>query len=266
MSILNGSMLRTLSADVFVGDTLSTVLLEGHDGHVAYIRESADLQLQPYGETLFGNREELEAVTYTSSDPSIVSVSGNGLLTAHQTGTASLTLSTEYLGAVTQGQYEVKVWNEESTYDHTLQGEVQDPDGWYVAATANGLKESGTDTLTLRAPGGHIIYQNRKYQNELLDFTMRINDSSASSNWYALMLNNQSKELSYSTGSMYLVVVGTSGIELHRFNNGVRTVIYGKIEGLTSLGGPAIPNSFLPFGGAQTGSAGCFFKNPGVCA
>ncbi|WP_339251357.1 Ig-like domain-containing protein [Paenibacillus sp. FSL P2-0136] len=264
VSILNGSMLRTLSADVFVGDTLSTVLLEGHDGHVAYIREGADLQLQPYGETLFGNREELDAVTYTSSDPSIVSVSGNGLLTAHQTGSATLTLSTEYLGTVTQGQYEVKVWNEESAYDHTLQGEVQDSGGWYVAATANGLKESATDTLTLRAPGGHIIYQNRKYQNELLDFTMTINDSPASSSWYALMLNNQSKELSYSTGSMYLVVVGASGIELHRFNSGVRTVIYGAIEGLPSLGGPAIPNSFLPFGERKRVQLGAFQESGGV--
>lgn len=112
------------------------------------------MQLQPYGETLFGNREELEEVSYTSSDPSIVSVSGNGLLTAHQTGPVTLTLSAGYLGTVTQGQYEVKVWNEASKYDHTLETEVQDPDGWYVSAAANGLKETGADQLTLRAPGG----------------------------------------------------------------------------------------------------------------
>ncbi|AIQ43746.1 Ig-like domain-containing protein [Paenibacillus sp. FSL R7-0312] len=264
VSIINGSILRTITTDVFVGDTLAAVRLEGHDGNVAYVHEGADMQLQPYGETLFGNREELEEVTYTSSDPSIVSVSGNGLLTAHQTGSATLTLSAGYLGTVTQGQYEVKVWNEASTYDHTLMAELQDPEGWYVSATANGLKETGADSLTLRAPGGHAIYQNRKYQNELLDFNMKINDSAVSSNWYALMLNNQSKELSYSTGSMYLVVIGTSGIELHRFNEGVRTVIYGKIDGLTSLGGPAIPNTAITFGEQSRVQLGAFQESGGV--
>ncbi|MEK4849850.1 Ig-like domain-containing protein [Paenibacillus sp. FSL H7-0756] len=264
VNIINGSILRTITTDVFVGDTLATVRLEGHDGNVAYIREGTDLQLQPYGETLFGNREELEEVTYTSSDPSIVSVSGGGLLTGHQTGSATLTLSAEYLGTVTQGQYEVKVWDEASQYEHPLTAELQDPDGWYVSATANGLKETWQDSLTLRAPGGHVIYQNRKYQNELLDFKMKINDSAASSNWYALMLNNQSKELSYSTGSMYLVVIGTSGIELHRFNEGVRTVIYGKIDGLTSLGGPAIPNTAITFGVQSRVQLGAFQESGGV--
>ncbi|WP_405104428.1 Ig-like domain-containing protein [Paenibacillus sp. FSL K6-1217] len=264
VNIINGSILRTITTDVFVGDTLATVRLEGHDGNVAYIREGTDLQLQPYGETLFGNREELEEVTYTSSDPSIVSVSEGGLLTGHQTGSATLTLSAEYLGTVTQGQYEVKVWDEASQYEHPLTAELQDPDGWYVSATANGLKETGQDSLTLRAPGGHVIYQNRKYQNELLDFKMKINDSAASANWYALMLNNQSKELSYSTGSMYLVVIGTSGIELHRFNEGVRTVIYGKIDGLTSLGGPAIPNTAITFGVQSRVQLGAFQESGGV--
>ncbi|MBP2114295.1 Ig-like domain-containing protein [Paenibacillus silagei] len=264
VNIINGSILRTITTDVFVGDTLATVRMEGHDGNVAYIREGTDLQLQPYGETLFGNREELEEVTYTSSNPSVVSVSGTGLLTGHQTGSATLTLSAEYLGTMTQGQYEVKVWNEASQYEHPLTAELQDPDGWYVSATANGLKETGQDSLTLRAPGGHIIYQNRKYQNELLDFKMKINDSAASTNWYALMLNNQSKELSYSTGSMYLVVIGTSGIELHRFNEGVRTVIYGKIDGLTSLGGPAIPNTAITFGVQSRVQLGAFQESGGV--
>lgn len=94
---------------------------------------------------------------------------------------------------------------------------------------------------------------------------MKINDSAVSSNWYALMLNNQSKELSYSTGSMYLVVIGTSGIELHRFNEGVRTVIYGKIDGLTSLGGPAIPNTAITFGEQSRVQLGAF-QESGVCA
>lgn len=165
---------------------------------------------------------------------------------------------------MTQGQYEVKVWNEASQYEHPLTAELQDPDGWYVSATANGLKETGQDSLTLRAPGGHVIYQNRKYQNELLDFKMKINDSAVSTNWYALMLNNQSKELSYSTGSMYLVVIGTSGIELHRFNEGVRTVIYGKIDGLTSLGGPAIPNTAITFGVQSRVQLGAFQESGGV--
>ncbi|MFP4974138.1 Ig-like domain-containing protein [Paenibacillus sp. CN-4] len=266
ISILNGSVLRTLETDVLVGDTLANLQLEGHDGNVAYAREGATLQLHPYGQTLFGEREELDAgtVRYEISDPGVATVSADGKLTAHEAGTATLTMKADYLGAETEGTYEIIVWNTATQNDHPLDEELSDADGWYVSANANPVKQVGEGRITLMAPGGHAIYQNRKYQNELLDFTYKINDVPASTSWYALMLNNQSKEQAYNVGSMYLTVFGTNGIELHRFNNGARTVIYGKIDGLPSIGGGPIPNTVLKYGQEHRIQMGAFQEEAGV--
>jgi hypothetical protein len=78
------------------------------------------------------------------------------------------------------------------------------------------------------------------------------------------MLNNQSKEQAYNVGSMYLTVFGTNGIELHRFNNGARTVIFGKIDGLPSIGGGPIPNTVLKYGQEHRIQMGAFQEETGV--
>jgi uncharacterized protein YjdB len=259
--IVNGTLLRTLEADVYVGDTLSELRLEGQVGKVVYVKEGESLGLDSYGSTSFGNKIEVADVAYRTSVPAVASVTSDGRLTAHQAGDAVLTMEGTFLGELTVSHVLVKVWKEGKQDDYALRTEISDEDHWYVSSTGNGTKQSTGDGVTIGTPGGHAIYQGRTFQNELLDFTLKINGTTS---WYALMFGNLDREKGYSNGSSYLVTISSGALELQRFNEGARTVIYGNIAGYTSLGGDAVPNTMLPLGAERRVQLGSFEEAGGV--
>src|SRR5690606_20967247 len=99
------------------------------------------------------------------------------------------------------------------------------------------------------------------YGNELLDADLQINGDGG---WYALMLGKQSNTAGYVNDDNYIIVVSSSAIELHRYNNGKRTVIYGNLDGYESLGGDAIPNTMLPYKSRHRVQAGTSLHEDGV--
>ncbi|SDC07749.1 Ig-like domain (group 2) [Paenibacillus sp. UNCCL117] len=262
ISIVNGTMLRTLEADVFVGDTLSDIRLEQTTGQIVFAEAGKRQQLHAFGSTSFGNKIELDSVTFDSLNPQVATVSPDGLLTAHQAGSAVLRLRGSFLGQERDGYYHLKVWSGSSTGTHPLIDEVADTDSWYVYPSAVNNVQTGADSITITTPNsGHAVYQGRQYVNELLDFKLTIN---ATSSWYALLFGKRSDTLGYSNDSNYLVVVSESGLELQRYNDGKRTVIYGTIAGHTSLAGPAIPNTMLPFNAERRIQLGTYNEAGGV--
>ncbi|WP_158289514.1 Ig-like domain-containing protein [Paenibacillus flagellatus] len=245
IDIVNGSVLRTIEADVFVGETLSDIRLEGVAGNVAYAEQGATAALRAYGNTTFGNRVELDAVAFSSSNPAVASVTTDGVLTAREAGSAVLALSGTYKGTERKGYYHLKVGGGGTAEPYALRREIDDAGSWHVSPEGGNNVQSGDSRITIGTPnGGHAVYQGRQFGGELLDFKMTIN---ASSSWYALQFGKQSETLGYSADDTYLAVVSAGGIELQRFNAGARTVIYGDIPGYPSLAGPAIPNTMLPF-------------------
>jgi len=268
--IVEGSVLRVLEAPVQVGDETAGIALEGQPGGVAHVREGESLALEPYGVTRFGDRIALGIVAYASDDDSIFTVGASGELSAHAVGTATLTLTADSPegGAVTT-EYEVRVWNGQSADPVSLQPFIEDPEGWYVntPTPANGLSELENGTLALRAPAGHTAYAERKFQNEMLRFDLRIDDAANSANWYAMMLGSQNIEQNYSTGTMYLVIMDDEKVELHRFNGGKRTILYGKVGEKPDVPGPAgfgVPNTMLTFGQKHELETGVFQEDGGV--
>ncbi|MDQ1914102.1 Ig-like domain-containing protein [Paenibacillus sp. GD4] len=259
--IVNGSLLRTVEADVFVGDTLAEIRLDDQVGKVVYVEEGTSVSLSGYGSTAFGNKIGLDSITYRSSEPSIASVAEGGILTAHQAGSTVLTMEADFLGNRTVSHVLLKVWNHESSSGYAMRYEFDDADNWYVSSTGNGTKQATGGQITVGTPGGHAIYQGRTYRNELLDFNLKINGTGS---WYALMFGNQDKEKGYSNGSSYLVTISSGALELQRFNEGARTVIYGNIAGHTSIGGDAVPNTMLPLGEEHRVQLGSFEEAGGV--
>ncbi|WP_079911605.1 Ig-like domain-containing protein [Paenibacillus sp. 32352] len=261
LSIINGTILRTLDADVYVGDTLSELRLEGQVGKVIYVKEGASIKLEGYGSTAFGNKIKLDPIIYRTSVPEIASVSPDGVLAAHRAGSAVLTLQGEFLGMRSESHVLIKVWNYETKDDYVLRSELSQAEPWYVSSTGSGGKGTDGQYITVSTPGGHAVYQGRTFQNEMLDFRLKINGTGS---WYALMFGNQDKERGYSNGSSYLVTVSAGALELQRFNEGARTVIYGNIAGYTSLGGDAVPNTMLPLNEEHRVQLGSFEEANGV--
>ncbi len=242
--ILNASMLRTLEAEVTVGDTLSEVELKDVAGHVLAVRSGTAQSIEVLGKTFFGNTVELGNAVFAVSDPAVASVTEDGVLTAHGEGSTILTVKGERLGEEKTGIFHVRVWNYGDTAVSGLQEEISGVDDWYVYPTNQNVS-AGDGSITISTPNsGHGIYRGRQYQNELLDFDLTINGTTS---WYALMFGKKSDTASYSNDDNYLVVVSSGGIELQRYNGTARTVIYGNIAGHTSLAGDAIPNTMLPF-------------------
>ncbi|MGG1552265.1 Ig-like domain-containing protein [Paenibacillus ferrarius] len=264
ISIVNGTVLRQLEADVYVGDSLTDIRLDDTTGNLLFAQAGTSQELHAYGNTAFGNRTELEHVTFTSLTPDIAEVSAEGLLTAHQAGSAILVMRGEFLGQQREGYYHVKVWADGSEELYPFRDELTNVDGWYIAPTAVNNVQKGQDSLTITTPNsGHAVYQGRQFMNELMDFQLKIN---ATTSWYALLFGKQSPTLSYSHGDEdnYLVVISEAGIELQRYNKAQRTVIYGTIAGYTSLAGPAIPNTMLPFNTEHHVQLGTFKEAGGV--
>ncbi|NGZ75351.1 Ig-like domain-containing protein [Saccharibacillus alkalitolerans] len=266
--IIEGSVLRTVKAQVQVGDVPESIALEGQPGGVAHVREGSTRQLEPYGVTKFGDREPLGKIKYKSSDKSVFDVTPSGELTALSVGTAALTLTAESeSGDKIVTEYTVRVWNGQSADVHSLEPEIGNPEGWYVNTPANGLSELEDGVLALRAPAGYMVYAERKFQNEMLEFDLKIDDAPDSANWYAMMLGSQDIEQNYNTGTMYLVIADGKKIELHRFNKGERTILYGaldkegKIPGLEGFG---VPNTMLTFGQKHELETGVFQEEGGV--
>lgn len=266
--ILEGSVLRTLKTSVQVDDALEGIALEGHPGGIAHIRSGQTRQLEPYGTTRFGDREDIGTVTYASGNPAIFTVDASGKLTAHAVGTATLTLTASLPGGGTfSSDYSIRVWDGQSADVHSLQPEIEDPAGWYAKPIANALRELENGTLSLRAPAGHLAYADRKFQNEMLEFDLRIDDAADSPNWYAMMLGSQDLTQNYTTGTMYLAIMSRSSVELHRFNNGKRTVLYGTVDADHHIPGPAgfgVPNTMLVLGQPHALETGLFREAGGV--
>jgi len=260
--IVNETMLRTLVTDIFVGDELTEVRLDDTAGNVAFIREGDSQQLHAYGNTTFGNRVELEDVAYTSSNPSMASVSEEGFVTAHQTGDVVLTLRGEFLGSSSVSYYLLRVNGSDTVHPYALQSEINDISSWYVNPTASNNVQADEESITIGTPsGGHAVYQGRKFASELIDFDMQVNGAGS---WYAIMLGKQSETANYVNDDNYIVVLSASAIELHRYNQSKRTVIFGNLDGYTSLGGDAIPNTMLPFNSKHRVQLGTFQETSGV--
>ncbi|WP_171056341.1 Ig-like domain-containing protein [Paenibacillus sinopodophylli] len=262
VNIVTGSMMRTLETDIFVGDELTEVGIEGTAGKVAFLTEGTSQALIAFGLTAYGNRIELEDVDYTSSNPNVASISAEGFITAHQAGDIVLTLRGRFVGTEAESRYLLRVAGENTEHHYGLNREINDVDGWYVNPTAVNQVQSDESSITVATPsGGHAIYQGRKFSNELIDFDLSINGTGS---WYALMLGKQSETASYVNDDNYIVVISASGIELHRYNNGKRTVIYGNLAGFASIGGDAIPNTMLPFNESHRVQLGSFNQANGV--
>jgi uncharacterized protein YjdB len=260
-SILNNGLLRTLEANVVVGDVLAELRISGTTGYEASYRAGTVTPLTITGKTVFGNDAAVEHVTISSTNPEAASVTPEGVLTAHQPGSAVLVLSGEKLGNRIESYYHVRIWEYGDVRDYSIGQEIRDMDGWYVYPSNQTLQGDGS-SITIPTPGsGHAVYQGRRFQNELMEFDMTINGTTS---WYALMFGKKSPTAGYSVDENYVIVVSSGGIELHRFNTGTRTVIYGNLTGYTSLAGDAVPNTMLPFNQKKRVQLGSFDEEGGV--
>lgn len=120
----------------------------------------------------------------------------------------------------------------------SLDQAILNAEKWYVSS---GSKTANGNQLTFK--GGYSIYQGSTYANEILEFKM----NATTQGWPAITFRNQSNSTDPlgGEGACYIVVVRPDVIELQRFNNGRRTVLYGQVPGFESQYGGLTNEHFI---------------------
>ncbi|WP_168122587.1 Ig-like domain-containing protein [Paenibacillus sp. HB172176] len=224
-----------VSAAVFVDDSISELTVTAEKQELM-VGESADLEAEAI--TQYGRKFPISGLSFASSDSQIVSVNESGSATAAALGTATITATAEVEGELLSGSTVITV------VEALAQDLIKDEDYWYLRGST---LTSGEGSVTIATPSGDAIFQGKSYGDELIRFEMQINGTSG---WRALTFRNRANDQSYSSSSneLYMLLFTPGGIELHRFNKGQRTILYGALDGYTAEFGPAIPNDALTFG------------------
>ncbi|MDF2922261.1 MAG: hypothetical protein K0R57_1175 [Paenibacillaceae bacterium] len=242
--VLDGTLLKTFSSMVYVDEYLEQISMEGMDMATELRLMKDEPQAFPFiGISNLQHALQLEEIRYSSSDPQLLTADESGRLVASLPGTYTLTVNGTWNGVTLMREYRVKVAEEGIAEPQALRAELADADGWLV--DNSGVKAVAPDgkSITLGSSKQFALYQGQKYLNELLDFQMTIN---ASSGWPSIIFRTQNPTRGIED-TTYILTVKPDVLELQRFNDGVRTVIYGSIAGSPSLGGPALPNTMLPY-------------------
>ena len=230
--------------EVFVDDALSSIVLEDIPKEL-FVGNKFKLQA---GFATKYNDDTIEdvTITYSTSNPNIMTVDGEGFLIGISKGNATL-----YVTASTKGDSftkEIPVTVHESGafkkfgYDvMSIEKMISNPAGWYFYANnAEAERMILTEgSAKFRTPGsGYGIYTDQKFLNTVFDMNYKYNGISG---YCMLAIRTQgAKEgpLSKLDGSgCYLVVVKPDSIELQRVINGKSYMLYGKLTNHSALGG-----------------------------
>ncbi|SDD48066.1 Ig-like domain (group 2) [Paenibacillus sp. UNCCL117] len=270
-----GEMLWTRHVPVYVDDEYDRI-------EVYYVQNKAkqflgeeyallrggEQRLIAEAKSLYGQTMNVTAFGYTSSNPSVVQIDAQGLLTAAAVGSADVEFSLMVDGIERTRTIEVNVLHFGNPagleYDaYSLDEVINDPDRWHVYASGSGNLQAETDSLTIVTPSGFATYQGDTFEDELLTMDLQL-DSDGGWPSLALRIQQPNQPFTSATNDLYLICFKEDVIELHRFNGGERTVIYGNISGYTSIGGPGIPNYFIPFHELHRVQVGAVNESGGV--
>ncbi|MHA6485017.1 Ig-like domain-containing protein [Paenibacillus sp. strain BS8-2] len=259
--ILWGDLIRTVRTEVYVGDEVQSLGFRNVNGEGRVVTVGESLELGAFGLTELGRQRGLVTVQYSSSAPEVLTIDGNGVMTALMEGEAAVTVTATVDGIVHSRtlSIDVALYSSDQGLEiqpYLLNDELQDATNWKVSS---GVVDHVNGEVLLTTPAGQGFYEGNTFLNELLTFNLHID---AEGGWQVIQIRNQNK--ASSLRDTYAIVIKQSEIELQRFNGGVRTVLFGNIPGFTSFGGDAYPNDVLPYRADRQIQVGAINEEHGV--
>lgn len=186
-----------------------------------------------------GEEVEVDKVELIAEDPEIISVDPDGTVTGLSRGETKVIAKAEKDGIEVVNEITVQVLIHGTGEKVDMKGTstadmLSSANSW--AFTDTGKIKRNADALEFYTPGGYATYMGEKFGDELLEFDLMIEGSATG--WPSLAVRAQ-EHGSYDspTGGMYLVTFRKDIIEVQRFVEGKRMVIFGYIEGNTPVGG-----------------------------
>ena len=98
-------------------------------------------------------------------------------------------------------------------------------DNWYKNGAVSWIYEEDSKITTEL---NQCANYKKAFESELLQFTLNIDSSKKTGGWPSIQLRNQNYEdyMGSKTATGYMFGFGAGGLEIYRFNNGVRTTFY----------------------------------------
>ncbi len=246
--VVSNGILDVIEAKLYVGDVFSKISLKGVENDTILLGEtSKGFQAQPSGLTDMGRQVELANITYQLADTSIASVTADGYITPVKAGNTVLTVTAEGEGRIVEQEFTLQIEEKQEFREDNVWEifDTENADEWVVEGGSLEKTGEGQITTTLTK---FATFTGCKFRNELMTFRMKI-DANGKGGWPSIVLRAQSADKAVSGGATgYIICFGASGLELHRFIGSRRTVIYGSMDGYTSLGGPVIQPEPLTHG------------------
>ncbi len=246
--VVSNGILDVIEAKLYVGDVFSKISLKGVENDTILLGEtSKGFQAQPSGLTDMGRQVELANITYQLADTSIASVTADGYITPVKAGNTVLTVTAEGEGRIVEQEFILQIEEKQEFREDNVWEifDTENADEWVVEGGSLEKTGEGQITTTLTK---FATFTGCKFRNELMTFRMKI-DANGKGGWPSIVLRAQSADKAVSGGATgYIICFGASGLELHRFIGSRRTVIYGSMDGYTSLGGPVIQPEPLTHG------------------
>ena len=255
--VLIGDIIKSYEIQVVVDDVLTDIKLNAKKIQLA---EGEDYEIKISASSKFGRDIEPDSVVTQIADTGIATVEGT-TVKGIGSGETVLKVTLTHSGVELTKEIPVTVYKPgEATEDigYDFSEELSAPEEWTM--DNNVVKTKITNGMLVSTPSSFIAYTANEYKNELFNFDLKIN---AESGWPSVCFRAGDTTSQYSNATLYMVTFGQNKIELQRFNDGARTVIYGNQDGYESVGGEGVPCDF-EYGKKYTIKCGAKNEEDGV--
>lgn len=231
------------------------------------ILEGYEASISAEGKTRFGNIITIDEAEYTVEDPTIASVT-DGKVKGLKEGSTVVHAVYTADGVTLEKEYPVSVitYVNENTLDYIDKStklkaghSLFNPTAWN-----HGTKKEGDGILVSSSSPAYYM---TRLGNELISFDMTINPNGHT--WPSFAIRNARPMESYTSSDTYMMGFKKDIIEVQRFNNGKRTMIFGDSE-FSPVGGPGYPNELengeklLEYGERYSVTVGALDEENGV--
>ena len=256
MTVITEGVVKEYTYNVVVGDILNELVIENSntlDGGISFYLSADGFVPVVIGKTVLGRTVSVTDFDLAIADTSIAYLDGKTII-PKSAGKTTLTITGRYDGVERTGTFSLEIKGSTDNQDNgpTLTGM---PDIFnkayqnYWMFVSNYEPKGGVQygDGTIRMEGQYnATFAGATYLSELLTVGMHIDTATVGTGlWPTIMIRNQNYKKLVTDGTGYLFIfVEDTGIELHRYNNGKRTQIYGDVLGFKSVAGSGIMGAY----------------------
>lgn len=249
------------------GDEVMSLVISGIGDSISS-RTQAKMSVK--GGTLFDRIKSPDSVIFENLSPDLINISDKGVISAvdqDNGGQVSVNVIATFEGKelTEKVSFELAAYKYGSgeKFDEENIKVIEIPKDVSQLDELGGVKiETYGEELAIKnTKNNAFVYYNNRITDELITIRMTPQDTTR---WSAITLRGNKQENFLKGGEEYAVIFTGKGIELSRFNDGVRTGIYSSNDNIEILGAPSYPSEIFASGATHEVQFGAIDTAEGV--